>query len=401
MRTARHALILGGFTAFGPLAVDMYLPALPSMATDLRTGDATLQITLAAFVVGLGLGQLVIGPLSDAFGRRRPLLAGVAVFIAASVVCTVSPSIEVLIAARVVQAFGAAAGMVIARAAVRDLYSGVAMARFFSMLMLVTGLAPILAPVIGGQLLAIASWRGIFAALTVFGGVLLVVAAFVLPETLPSRLRKPARPGAIVRTYGTLLRDRVFVGYALAGGLAFAALFSYISNSSFVLQEVYGLSPQQYSLVFGTGGLGLVLAGQVNGRIVGRVPQRTLLRIGLVAGAAGSLGLVAATALDLGLTGVLPPLFLAVSSIGMIMPNATSLALADHPDTAGTASALLGVVQFSSGGVASALAGIVGGASALPMAAIMTAFGVLALLSFAVLTRRRVRPVQQYATAQA
>ncbi|WP_211330379.1 multidrug effflux MFS transporter [Prauserella muralis] len=389
-RKARFALILGGLTAFGPLSVDMYLPALPAMTTGLRTDDATLQLTLAGFIVGLAVGQLVAGPLSDAHGRRKPLLVGVGLFIVASALCALSPSAELLIVARVLQAFGAATGMVIARATVRDLFSGIAMTRFFSMLMLVTGLAPILAPVLGGQVLTLTSWRGIFGALTVFGALLLVVAAFALPESLPASARRPARVGAVARTYLGLLRDRLFLGYALACGLAFAAMFTYISGSSFVLQGVYGLTPQQYSLVFGGGALGLVLAGQVNGRIVGRFRERSLLLTGLTAGTLGSLGLLAAATLDLGLAGLLPPLFVTVSSLGLVMPNATSLALADHPQTAGAASALLGVLQFIIGGVASPLVGFAGESSAVPMAAIMASFGLLALLSYGTLARRRV-----------
>lgn len=387
-RTAKYALVLGGLTAFGPLSVDMYLPALPAMTRDLSSGDTAMQLTLAAFIVGLGIGQLVVGPLSDALGRRRPLLVGIAVFVVASVLCAISPSAETLIAARTLQAFGAAAGVVIARATVRDLYSGVAMARFFSMLMLVTGLAPILAPVIGGQLLTVTSWRGIFWALTGFGVLLLTVAAFALPEPLPPERRRQARFGPVLRTYRSLLNDRLFLGYALAVGLAFAGMFTYISGSSFVLQGVYGLSPVEYSFVFGANGLGLVAASQVNGRIVGRFRQRTLLRTGLLATTAGALGMVVATVFGLGLVGLLIPLFVLVSSIGLIMPNATSLALADHPHTAGSASALLGVVQFLVGGAASPLVGLFGENSAIPMATIMAVSGLLALLSFSTLTHR-------------
>ncbi|WP_019806552.1 Bcr/CflA family multidrug efflux MFS transporter [Saccharomonospora halophila] len=391
-RIARFALILGGLTAFGPLSIDMYLPALPFMAEDLDSTDAVLQLTLAVFLVGLGIGQLVAGPLSDSWGRRGPLLVGVSIFIVASALAAVSPSAEVLIAARAVQALGAATGMVIARAAVRDLFSGAAMARFFSVLMLVVGVAPILAPVIGGQLLEWTSWRGIFVTLTVFGGILLVVAALALPETLPVAGRRPPRFGRIVRTYRDLVADRVFFGYTVTVGLAFAAMFTYISGSSFVLQDLYGLSPGEYSLAFGMNGVGLVIMTQVNGRIVGRVAPRTLLRTGLIMVTVSALGAVLAVRAGLGLPGLLTPLFLMVSSVGMIMPNATSLALADHPRTAGSASALLGVVQFLVGGSASPLVGLVGGDSALPMTMIMAVAAAAALTTFLVLTRPRGTP---------
>ncbi|MFC4001333.1 multidrug effflux MFS transporter [Prauserella oleivorans] len=388
LRRLRFAVILGGLTAFGPLSIDMYLPALPAMTDDLGAGNALVQVTLAAFVVGLGVGQLVASPLSDAFGRRRPLLVGVTIYTLASVLCAVSPTIEMLIAARTVQALGAATGVVIARAAVRDLFSGVAMARFFSALMLVSGLAPILAPVIGGQLLTLTSWRGIFLTLTVLGGLVLLVTAAALPETLPAASRRPARAGHIVRTYGELLRHRFFLGCALTVGLGFAMMFTYISGSSFVFQDVYGLSPQGYSLVFGAGAVCLVLATQVNARIVGRFSQRGLLLTALIASAAGAVVATAATALGLGLAAVLPALYVALAGYGMVMPNATALALSDHPDKAGSASALLGVLQFAIGGAASPVVGLFGESSAVPMAAMMATFALLALVSFMTVARR-------------
>nr|WP_253862847.1 Bcr/CflA family multidrug efflux MFS transporter [Prauserella halophila] len=385
----RFALILGGLTAFGPLSVDMYLPALPGMADDLSAANALVQLTLAAFVVGLGTGQLVAGPLSDAFGRRVPLLAGVTLYITASVLCAISPSIEVLIAARALQAFGAAAGIVIARATVRDLFSGIAMSRFFSALMLVAGVAPILAPIIGGQLLTVTSWRGIFAALAAFGGLLLLVAALALPETLPPQDRRPARIGGVLRTYAGLLRHRAFLGCALTIGLGFAGMFTYISASSFVLQDIYGLGPQTYSFAFGGGAIGLVAMTQINARLVGRFSQRSLLRTGLLTGTTAAVAATVAAAAGLGLPVLLPAIYLVVCSNGMVMPNAMALAMADHPDKAGSASALLGVLQFLVAGAASPLIGLFGESSAVPMAALMAAFFVLALTSFLVLVRPR------------
>jgi DHA1 family bicyclomycin/chloramphenicol resistance-like MFS transporter len=385
----RYALILGGLSAFGPLSIDMYLPALPMMTGQFHSADATMQLTLTAFVIGLALGQLVIGPLSDATGRRAPLLAGLALYVAASVLCALSPSAGLLIAARAVQAIGAAAGIVVARATVRDLFSGTAMTRFFSMLMLVNGLAPILAPIIGGQVLRLTSWRGVFLVLTVFGALLLAAVAVGLPEPLPAERRRPARLGSTLRVYRGLLADRTFLGYALASGLMFAGLFAYISGSSFVLQAVYGLSPQGYSLVFGANGLGIVAMGQLNGWIVGRfAPERALLRTGLLLSLAGGVGVLLAATLHLGLVALLVPLLLQVSSIGMVMPNATSLALAEHPATAGSASALLGVFQFVVGGLATPLVGLGGGASTVPMATVMAGFAAAALLAYLTLTRQ-------------
>ncbi|MDT8915563.1 multidrug effflux MFS transporter [Amycolatopsis sp. PS_44_ISF1] len=385
--TLRFLLILGGLSAFGPLSIDMYLPALPRLATDLGASASTVQLTLTAFIVGLAVGQVVAGPLSDAYGRRVPLLIGLGLYVVGSVAAAVSPDITLLIIARAVQAMGAAAGLVISRATVRDLFSGKAMTRFFSLLMLVNGLAPIIAPVLGGQLLNFTTWRGVFVVLTAFGLLLLVVVAIAMPEPLAVANRTPARLGPVLRTYAGLLADRSFLGYALAAGLMFAALFAYISGSSFALQGVYGLSPQQFSLAFGLNGVGIVLAGQLNGRLVGRFSERTLLAAGLTVAAAGGIGVLLAVTLGLSLVGLLVPLLVVVSSIGLVMPNASSLALSEQARSAGSASALLGVLQFVVGGVATPLVGLGGPGTALPMAVTMAGFGVLALLAFLTLTR--------------
>lgn len=385
----RYALILGGPTAFAPLSIDMYLPALPTMTGELHSDEATLQLTLTAFIIGLAAGQLVVGPLSDAVGRRKPLLAGLAVYVVASVLCALSPSADLLIASRALQALGAAGGIVIARASVRDLFSGTAMTRFFSMLMLVTGLAPILAPVLGGQLLMLTSWRGVFVALTVFGALLLMVVTVALPEPLPVSRRTPARMVSTLRTYGRLLTDRSFISYALAASLLFAGMFAYISGSSFVLQDMYGLSPQQYSVVFGVGGIGIVIVGQINGRIVGRFAERRLLTVGLVTATVAGAGVLLALTFEVGLAGLLVPLFVLISCIGLVMPNATSLALSGHPRTAGSASALQGVLQFVIGGLATPLVGLAGGNPAIAMGSVMATFSALALIVVATLTRTR------------
>jgi len=387
-KTLRFVLVLGGLSAFGPLSIDMYLPALPRMAADLHAAATTVQLTLTAFIVGLAIGQLVAGPLSDTLGRRRPLLVGLVLYAVGSVLCAVAADAWLLVAARVVQALGAAAGIVIARAVVRDLFSGTAMTKFFSTLMLVAGLAPILAPLLGGQLLRWTSWRGVFVVLTAFGVLLLVATLVALPESLPVSRRTPGQLSGVMRTYGRLLRDRAFVGYTLASGLLFAAMFAYISGSSFALQGVYGLSPQAFSLVFGFNGVGIILAGQLNSRLVGRYGERTLLLTGLLAGFVGGLGVVLAVVTHLPLAAVLVPLFLLISSVGLVMPNATSLALASHARSAGAASALIGVLQFLVGGFATPLVGLGGPGTAVPMALTMAGFAFLALLTFLTLPRR-------------
>ncbi|GAB2650590.1 multidrug effflux MFS transporter [Saccharopolyspora gloriosae] len=385
----KFALILGGLTAFGPLSIDMYLPALPQLTTELGATESQAQLTLTAVLLGLALGQLVAGPISDSVGRRRPLLVGLAVYIVASVLCALSGSIYALAGLRLLQGAGAAAGMVIARAAVRDLYSGVEAARFFSSLMLVTGLAPILAPVAGGQILAHTTWRGVFVVLTAFGTLLLLVAAFLLPETKPKQWRQPANLGSTFRTFGSLLAAPSFLGNALTGGLGMAAMFAYISGSSFVLQNIYAMSPQTYSIAFGANAIGLVLAGQVNARLVGRVASEAQLLVGalLTSSVAGAV-LLSAAVLDLPLPFLLGALFVMVSALGFVMPNTTMLALADNREVSGSASALLGVCQFIVGALAAPLVGLGGTGSAVPMALVMFGVVVAATAMFLTLGRR-------------
>ena len=382
---AARILILGALTAFGPLSIDMYLPALPALTRDFETGPSQVQLTLSACLLGLAAGQLVAGPLSDALGRRRPLLVGLAGYAVASLLCVVAPTAPALVGLRFAQGCAGAAGIVIARAIVRDLYSGIALARFFSLLMLVNGLAPILAPIFGAQLLRVTSWRGVFVALTIIGGGLFLAAATGLRETLPPQRRQAGGLGATLATFRGLLGDRAFMGYALSCGLAFAAMFSYISGASFVLQDIYGVSPQLFSVLFGLNALGLVAMSQVNGRLVGRVSPRRLLRLGLSATALGGLALVAIVAGGVGLVGVLPALFVVVASLGVIMPNASTLALAGHPRTAGSASALLGVLQYAVGAAAAPLVGLDGGMTALPMAVVIAVLGCCALAAFTLL----------------
>ncbi|WP_019634276.1 multidrug effflux MFS transporter [Actinomadura atramentaria] len=382
--TRRIALVvvLGALTATAPLSIDMYLPALPELTDDLGTVAARAQLTLTACVVGLALGQVVAGPLSDRLGRRRPLVAGLAAYAAASLLCAVAPTVGTLTAARFAQGAAGAAGIVIARAVVRDLYDGTAAAKFFATLMLVNGLAPILAPVVGGQLLRVMPWPGVFAVLAGIGLALLVASLAGLPETLPPERRATGGVAATLRTFRGLLADRAFVGYALTLGFAFAALFTYISGSPFVLQDIYGLSPQQFSVAFGVNSVGIVAAGQVGGRLVGRVALGRLLGAGLALVAAGGAGLLTVVLAGAGTAGVLPALFLVAAGQGLVLPNATALALADRPaGSAGSASALLGLAQFAFGGAAAPLAGIGGEGTAVPMAATIAALAAAAALS--------------------
>ena len=388
--TVRLAIVLGSINAIGPLSIDMYLPAFPEITQALDTGASQVQLTLTACVAGLALGQLVIGPLSDGFGRRVPLIAALVTYSVASLLCAAATSIGALIALRFVQGLAGAGGIVIARAVVRDLHSGAAAVRLFSYLMLVTGLAPILAPLAGGQLLAVTSWEGIFVSLAILSALIAVLAAAGLRETLPKERRNPSGLRRTVQTMAGLLRDRSFVGYAFAGGLTFGALFAYLSGSSFVLQQIYGLSPQLYSLTFALNGLGLIAASQVNARIVERVGPTRLLRRGLGFVVASALTLLVVVSVGgLSVWAVLVPMFVIVSSLSFVLPNSTALALADHAQVAGTASALLGLIQFLVGAIAAPLVGVAGPDSAVPMGVVMALFAVGALIALRAAGPRR------------
>jgi DHA1 family bicyclomycin/chloramphenicol resistance-like MFS transporter len=384
-------LILGGLTALPPLSMDMYLPALPEVTDSLHSPAATVQLTLTACLAGMALGQLVVGPMSDKWGRRRPLLTGMIVYVLATALCVLAPTAELLIAARLLQGLAGAAGIVIARAVVRDLYDGVEMARFFSTLMLISGVAPIIAPLIGGQVLRLTDWRGIFVVLTAVGLVLTLVVLKWLHETLPLAKRHSGGVGQALRTMCGLLTDRVFTGYMLAGGFAFAALFAYVSASPFVIQEIYGASPQTFSLLFGLNSIGLITTGQINGRLlVGRVGLEKVIGIGLglITLAATALLLMSTGALgDVGLVPVSAGLFVLMSSMGILLPNTNSQALMRTPHAAGSASALLGTASFLIGAVASPLVGIAGEDTAVPMAVVQLGSALVAVACFLLLCR--------------
>jgi len=364
----RLIVVLGGLSAFGPLSLDLYLPGLPALARDLGAPASAAQLTLTACLAGLALGQLVAGPLSDRYGRRRPLLAGVALYALTSLLCAAAPSIAVLVGLRLAQGLAGAAGIVIARAVVRDRLEGDAAARLFSSLMLVGGLAPILAPILGAQLLTVLDWRGIFVVLA-GAGLALLVAALALPESLPPERRRSGGLATVARTIRSLAADPGFTSYALCGGFVLGAMFAYIAGSPFVLQDIYGLSPQAFSLAFAVNGLGIMAAASVNRRLVGRLRPATLLRAGVTQSALGGVLLLTAVLTGAGgRWGVLAALFLVVSCVGLVGPNTIALALARHGEVAGTASALLGVIQFLIGAVAAPLVGIAGDDTAVPMA---------------------------------
>jgi MFS transporter, DHA1 family, multidrug resistance protein len=383
----RLVLVLGALIALGPFTIDMYLPALPTISTDLLTSSATVQLTLTGTLLGLGLGQLIIGPLSDRFGRRMPLLAGTAVHVLASALCLIAPSIEVLGGLRVLQGLGAAAGSVIALAIVRDLYSGRAAATLLSRLILVMGVSPVIAPTVGGYVLAFTSWRGVFAVLAIIGLVLIPVTARALPETLPPERRQTTGVLGTLRTYGGLLRDRTFLGLVLVAGLAMSAVMAYVSGASFVFQEEYGLSEQVFGLVFGTAAIWLIAATQLNPVLLRRFEPRQLLLAAVVAGSAAALVLLTVALLGLGgVIGFLVALWLVLFAVGLALPNAPAVALSRHGEAAGTAAALLGAVQFGVGALVSPLVGVLGN-NAVAMAIIVAGGLVLSTLVLVVVVR--------------
>ncbi|MEO3870756.1 multidrug effflux MFS transporter [Nonomuraea sp. B12E4] len=393
-RTRRRLLllILGALSAIGPLSIDMYLPSLPAITAEMGSAPAQVQLTLTACLIGVSVGQVIAGPVSDVRGRRVPLLVGVAGFMAASLLCAFAPTVPVLIACRLLQGILGGAALVIVRAVVRDLYDGAAIARIFATLMLVSGLAPILAPIAGAQLLEFTSWRGVFVALSAAGLVLLLAALPGVRETLPPGQRESGGLKHTAATFWRLLRDRSFMGCALTAGLAFAAMFGYISGSPFVLQQVYGATPQQYSLIFGLNALALTAMAQLGGRLSGRVPPALLVRAGLVAGMAGAGLLLSAALIGLGLWGIVGGLFVIMLGQGLVLPGTGALALASQPaQVAGSASALLGVLQFALGAAAAPLVGLVGSASAVPMACLMLGLILCSALTFALLGRAQLR----------
>ncbi|WP_434649047.1 multidrug effflux MFS transporter [Pseudomonas sp. D1-2] len=383
----RTILILGALSAFGPLAIDFYLPAFPAMAIAFGTDEKHIQLTLAAYFLGLSLGQLAYGPVADRFGRRIPLLAGVGLFTVASLACAYAPSLEWLIGARFVQALGGCAGMVISRAVVSDKCDAVGSAKVFSQLMLVMGLAPILAPMLGGLLVNVYGWQSIFIGLTLFSALAATAVALWLPESLPEYVPRQPLSGAL-RQYGRLLKDSVFLGHALTGGIAIAGMFAYIAGSPFVFIKLYGVPAEHFGWLFGTNAAGFILVAQVNARLLSkRGPAFLLARAVWVYWIAG-LSLLAISAFQPErLWPLLIPLFICIASLGCIIPNASACAMNGQGARAGSASAMLGCLQFSVAAGAAALVAALHDGTAVPMAIVISLCGLL-VVGAAMLTRR-------------
>lgn len=382
-------VLLGALTAIGPLSIDMYLPAFPAMARELAADGGAIERTLSAFLIGLALGQLAYGPISDRYGRKAPLYAGLALFIVASLGCAGAPDAGELAAWRFLQAIGGGAGLVITRAIVRDRTDMRGAARAFSTLILVMGLAPILAPSLGSAMLLWLGWRGIFATLALFAAACLVAVHFTLTESLDPARTSALNPGAVLRRYGALLRHPRLMLYSLTSSLAMAGMFAYITGSPHVLIELFGVAPAHYGLVFGLNALGFVALSQLNGRLLAsRSPDRILraaVRAPALAGTA-MLVLVLLGALNLPL--LLLCLFAFISPLGFISPNASAIAMADQARQAGAASAILGTLPFTLGTLAGLAMSLVHGAGALPLACVMAACGVGSFLVYELGARR-------------
>ena len=384
----RLAVILGALTAMGPLAIDMYLPALPTIAREMATSTASVQVSLAVYFIGIACGQAFYGPISDRWGRKRALYFGLTLFSVSSVGCAMAGDVTALIALRFLQALGGCAPLVVPRAVVRDYFDQRGSVRMLSVLMLVMGLAPILAPLIGGQLLVTFGWRSVFWLLAAYGAFWLVIVAAFLRESLPPARRRRQRAADVVATYLGLLRDRTYIGYVLTGALIFAGLLAYISGSPFVFIELFRVPPEQYGLFFGVNAIGIIVASQVNRWLANKYDARHIISAVLpVSVTAGTVLLIDAATGFGGFPGILVPLFFYIATHGFIMPNTTALAMAPHGAVAGSASALLGTVQFVLGASAGALLGALGNGTAVPLAAVVAGCAALAFVTYQALPR--------------
>lgn len=375
----RLALILGALTAMGPLAIDMYLPALPTIAREFGTASSAVQASLAVYFAGMAIGQALYGPLSDRFGRKPMLYFGLAVFMAASIGCALADSVSALVAFRFLQALGGCAPIVVPRAVVRDHFDQAGSVRMLSVLMLVMGLAPVLAPLIGGQLLVHFGWRSVFWVLTAYAAAWLIVVGRYLDESLPLARRRREPLLDVLRVYGRLLTDRLFIGHALSGALIFAGLLTYISGSPVVFIELFHVPPERYGIYFGINAVGIMVASQVNRWLASRAETHRIVTIVLTVAMTASLTLLfdAYTGTG-GFPGILVPLFCYIACHGFVLPNTTALAMAPHGQVAGSASALLGTLQFVLGALAGSLVGTFANGTAVPMAAVLAGCGTTA-----------------------
>ncbi|MBU8806455.1 Bcr/CflA family efflux MFS transporter [Bacillus subtilis] len=385
------AFLLGMLAILGPLNIDMYLPSFPEIAEDLSASASLVQLSLTACLVGLTIGQLIVGPVSDAQGRRKPLLICIFLFALSSLFCGLSPNITTLVAARFLQGFTASAGLVLSRAIVRDVFTGRELSKFFSLLMVITAVAPMVAPMTGGAILLLpfATWHTIFHVLMIIGFLLVLLIALRLKETLPPEKRIPSSIGTSVKTMGSLLKDRSFMGYALTVGFIHGGSFAYVSGTPFVYQDIYGVSPQVFSILFGINGLAIISGSFIIGRFGGIIHEKSLLRIAVITAMIATAVLLTMTMIHGPLATLVISIFIYMITIGMVLTSTFTLAMEKQGHRAGSASALLGMLPLLLGSIVSPLVGI-NETTAVPMGAIMFVTAVIGSLAFFGLTKERV-----------
>ncbi|UVV90065.1 Bcr/CflA family efflux MFS transporter [Bacillus subtilis] len=385
------AFLLGMLAILGPLNIDMYLPSFPEIAEDLSASASLVQLSLTACLVGLTIGQLIVGPVSDAQGRRKPLLICIFLFALSSLFCALSPNITTLVAARFLQGFTASAGLVLSRAIVRDVFTGRELSKFFSLLMVITAVAQMVAPMTGGAILLLpfATWHTIFHVLMIIGFLLVLLIALRLKETLPPEKRIPSSIGTSVKTMGSLLKDRSFMGYALTVGFIHGGSFAYVSGTPFVYQDIYGVSPQVFSILFGINGLAIISGSFIIGRFGGIIHEKSLLRIAVITAVIATAVLLTMTMIHGPLATLVISIFIYMITIGMVLTSTFTLAMEKQGHRAGSASALLGMLPLLLGSIVSPLVGI-NETTAVPMGAIMFVTAVIGSLAFFGLTKERV-----------
>jgi DHA1 family bicyclomycin/chloramphenicol resistance-like MFS transporter len=387
-----YVLVLGALTALGPFTIDLYLPAFPALKEELGVSAAAIQLTLTATTLGFALGQLLVGPWSDTVGRRVPLIAATALHIAASLGVAFAPDVMWVGVFRVLQGVGAAGGTVVAMAIVRDLFGGYPLVKMLSRLALVNGLAPILAPLIGSQLLLVLDWRGVFWFLTAYGVLAILAATFFLVETRPAARREERGHSSVGERYRALFTDRVFVGVVLIAGMTFSGLFAYLSSSSFLFQEVYGLDPQEFGILFAVNSLGIVAGVQTSSRLARVVGPQWILMWAVGGMFVSAAAIVVLDTLGAGLLGVLIPLFFFILSCGFAFPCQQVLALAGHGSEAATAASVMGAVNFGLAGLISPIVGLFGIHDAVPMGGVMAVTAAVSMAAMWLIVRPRSVP---------
>ncbi len=391
-KRARFVLLLGALTSLIPFTIDMYLPAFPILANVFDTTASSVQLSLTASLLGLAFGQLFAGALSDMHGRRKPLIISLAIYVIASAACIFAPNIFIFILMRFAQGFAASAGLVISRAIVRDVSSGAELTRLFALLMVVNNLVPMLAPSVGSGVLYFSDWKGIFLTLSFLGLVLLLITAFRLEESLPVERRIPSNVLSTIGSFSTILKNKQFTGYALSQGLLIGGVFAYVSGTPFIYQNIYGVSPQVFSLLFGMNGIGLIIGSYAVGRFAYRISEKKFLEMALYTAVAAGAVLLAVVSFNGPLWAVVVPIFFFVTAIGVVGTSSFTLAMESQAHAAGSASALLGLLPFILGAATAPLVGIAGEETAVPMGMVIFTMCLLALLAYLFLAKNADQP---------